>query len=232
LGRNLNTVFSTVNTFAQLFSGSPPTVAGAATARCGRPARGEHHCVRRSHAHALQKTLVLRVVFACGASAPHCARVPPHDARRTARGARGQRARLKKPSARRAVSCAAQPGLRESAQTFRRTRQAGIPPSTPGRVPRGCIRACLRTRSAETSVSTSPVRPRTRIAPLAGVHEARHGDADGRGHPPASHALRQAAPQTTPAAQGGRSGAGRSGEPPVSRLPRAARRRRPGRACR
>lgn len=43
---------------------------------------------------------------------------------------------------------------------------------------------------------------------------------------------RQAAPQTTPAAQGGRSGAGRSGEPPVSRLPRAARRRRPDRACR
>jgi hypothetical protein len=43
---------------------------------------------------------------------------------------------------------------------------------------------------------------------------------------------RQAAPQTTPAAQGGRSGAGRSGETPVSRLPRAARRRRPDRACR
>lgn len=134
LGRNLITVFSTVNTLAPLFC-------ARRGAGCGRDAAGmatipppESGGIPFRRPHGMQKPLVLRTLRAPGAIAA-CDAVALRRA-----GADHRRAvpaperRLKKASGDGGVSGAAQPQMRESAQTFPcRGRACGSAGAVPGR---------------------------------------------------------------------------------------------------
>jgi hypothetical protein len=128
LERNLITVFSTVNTFAQLFFASPVLSPGMETQLAATSSRTGNADAPPHHPPWIRKQLVL-----CALRARRAQRLRRADhgmgdvQRRPCRATQAFR-QLKKPCATRAVSRAAQPEMRESAQTFslaRRRRGTG-----------------------------------------------------------------------------------------------------------
>lgn len=118
---------------------------------------------------------------------------------------------------------------------FGAARDTGSASTAAHRRPRGCdpARACVRPRARSLAFATRHVRaPGSSPSPTAREEARRdHPRSRGETQPSPDQPCGNMHPQTTPAARGGRSRDALRGRE-VSRLPRAVRRRRPGRACR